>query len=286
VITRSRELHGRGGADPDGDVIGRRPLVLLAAALFLTGTQLATAASGSVPGGLTRLGERKASNREASPRQVDAKVAKAERGKAKPRKAETPPPAPPRTLSLVNQTWVCNGPVDLDSVTVTIDQSSSARDGVHLRDGCTGRIGQLVVNQSVGDGVKVAQGVHDLAIDGGSVRCFAKRPVMHQDGIQVMGGTRITFRNLTVDCGRAGEQLINSNLFIKQAGRSIDPPTDVICVDCVLGGGAAHTVNIQTSVRSGVESSTLCTAKYPKLTLTVGAGAVDPVNAGNTVGSC
>lgn len=275
-------------------MIGRRPLVLLTAALFLTGTQLATAASGSGPGGVARLGERKASHRGASPRQVDSKVAKAERGQAKgkakpkpkPKKGKTPPPPPPRTLSLVNQMWVCDGPVDLDSVTVTIDGNSSARDAVHLRDGCTGRIGKLVVNQSIGDGVKVAQGVHDLSIDGGSVRCFAKGPVLHQDGIQVMGGTRITFRNLTVDCGRAGERLINSNLFIKQAGRSIDPPTDVICVDCVFGGGAAHTVNIQTSVRSGVESSTLCTAKYPKLTLTVGAGAVDPVNTGNTVGTC
>ena len=128
--------------------------------------------------------------------------------------------------------------------------------------------------------------MHDLAIDGGSVRCFAKGPVLHQDGIQVMGGTRITFRNLTVDCGRSGERLINSNLFIKQAGRSIDPPTDVICVDCVFGGGAAHTVNIQASVplrRRGLDA---LHAKYPKLTLTVGAGAVDPVNTGNTVGTC
>ena len=262
----------------------------MTAALFLTGTQLATAA------GFARVGERPSPHRAATPRQVDGKLAKSERAKPKPKtktkpkpkpkKGKTPPPPPPKTLSLVNQTWVCNGPVDLDSVTVTIDGNSSARDAVHLRDGCTGRIGQLVVNQSIGDGVKVAQGVHDLSIDGGSVRCFAKAPVMHQDGIQVMGGARITFRNLTVDCGRAGEQLINSNLFIKQAGRSIDPPTDVVCVDCVFGGGAAHTVNIQASVRSGVLNSTLCTAKYPRLTLTVGAGAVDPVITGNTVGSC
>ena len=63
--------------------------------------------------------------------------------KPKPKRGKTPPPPPPRTLSFVNQTWVCNGPVDLDSVTVTIDQRSSARDAVHLRDGCTGRIGQL-----------------------------------------------------------------------------------------------------------------------------------------------
>ena len=57
-----------------------------------------------------------------------------------------------------------------------------------------------------------------------------------------MGGARITFRNLTVSCGRAGESLINSNLFIKESGRSTTPPTDVVCVDCTFGGGAAHTV--------------------------------------------
>ena len=54
----------------------------------------------------------------------------------------------------------------------------------------------------------------------------------------------------------------------------------------MFGGGAAHTVSIQNSVRSGVEDSTLCTRQYPRLTLTVGAGAVDPVNTGNTVGTC
>ena len=93
-------------------------------------------------------------------------------------------------------------------------------------------------------------------------------------------------RGLSINCGRSGESLINSNLFINQAGRSTHPPTDVVCVDCFLGGAAAHTANIQNSVRSGVVSSTLCTAKYPKLTLTVGPLAVDPVDSGNTLGTC
>ena len=44
--------------------------------------------------------------------------------------------------------------------------------------------------------------------------------------------------------------------------------------------------NIQNSVRSGVVSSTLCTAKYPKLTLTVGPLAVDPVDSDNVLGAC
>jgi hypothetical protein len=199
-------------------------------------------------------------------------------------------PAGGSTVVQVDRTWTCTSKVDLDLVKVTMTRAvygdRRLEDAVHLQPGCTGRIGRLEVVQYAADGVKVAGGVHDLTVGGGSIRCLAKAPGLHQDGIQVMGGTRINFRGLSVDCGRSSDRLINSNLFIKQAGRSIDPPTDVICVDCVFGGGAAHTVNIQTSVRSGVESSTLCTAKYPRLTLTVGTGAVDPVNTGNTVGGC
>jgi hypothetical protein len=139
---------------------------------------------------------------------------------------------------------------------------------------------------SVADGVKVADGVHDLVVGGGSIRCLAKAPTLHQDGMQVMGGARITLNGLRIDCGRTNDTLVNSNLFINRAGKSVAPPTDVVCVSCLLGGGAAHTVDIQDSVRSGVVSSTLCTAKYPKLTLTVGTGAVTPVTTGNTIGSC
>jgi hypothetical protein len=193
----------------------------------------------------------------------------------------------PGSVSLTNQTWVCKGPVDLDSVTVTMKAGGRrGGDAVHLEDGCTGRIGQLAVTQSVADGVKVAEGAHDLTIGGGRIRCLAKIPNVHQDGIQVMGGERITFQHLTVDCGRPGESLINSNLFIKESGRSTTPPTDVVCVDCTFGGGAAHTVNIQASIRSGVESSSLCSAKYPKLTLMIGPGAIDPVDVRNTISGC
>jgi hypothetical protein len=193
------------------------------------------------------------------------------------------------SIAQTDQTWTCRGPVDLDSVSVTMTTAISSRrgaDAVHLEPGCTGRIRHLQVLTAAADAVKVAEGVHDLAVDGGSVVCTAKLPTMHQDGIQVMGGERITLRALSVDCGRPGESLINSNLFINQSGRSTKPPTDVVCVDCFLGGAAAHTANIQNSVRSGVVSSRLCTAKYPKLTLTVGPLAVDPVDSDNVLGAC
>jgi hypothetical protein len=197
---------------------------------------------------------------------------------------------PPKSVTRVDKTWVCNGPVDLDTVTVTMTPASvgarSNEDAVHLQSGCTGRIGRIAVTQSAGDGIKVAEGVHDLTIAGGFVRCLAKAPVLHQDGIQVMGGTRITFQGLDIDCGRPGSRLINSNLFIKEAGKSTTPPTDVVCADCTFGGWAAHTVSVQSSVRSGVTGSSLCYARFPQLTLSIGPDAVDPVGGGNTLRQC
>ncbi len=193
------------------------------------------------------------------------------------------------SIEQTDQMWVCRGPVDLDSVSVAMTSALTSRrgaDAVHLEPGCTGRIGRLDVDTSAGDAVKATEGVHDLTIDGGTVHCAAKLPTMHQDGFQIMGGTRITLRGLRIDCGRAGESLINSNLFIKRAGRSVNPPTDVVCVDCFLGASAAHTASIQESVRSGLVDSTLCTAKYPRLTLTIGPGAVDPVDSDNVLGTC
>ena len=121
---------------------------------------------------------------------------------------------------------------------------------MHLRPGCTGRIGKLVIVQRSGDGLKVAEGVHDLVVGGGSIRCLAKAPRFHQDGIQVLGGARITFHDLKISCGRRDERLINANLFINQGGHSRLPPRDVVCEDCTFGAWAAHTVSVQNSRRA------------------------------------
>lgn len=196
----------------------------------------------------------------------------------------------PKDVVQTDKTWVCSSAVQLDSVTVTMTPNASGkgdqRDAVHLQPGCTGTIGQIDVTTSVADGIKVAGGVHDLVVGGGTIRCLAKAPVLHQDGIQVLGGERITFQDMHVDCGRPAESLINSNMFINMAGRATTPPTDVVCDGCAFGGGAAHTVSVQNSIRSGVENSTLCRAKYPNLTLTIGSAAVDPVNIGNRIMDC
>ena len=184
-----------------------------------------------------------------------------------------------------DHTWTCRDKVDLDLVEVKI-AAGEREDAVHLRPGCTGRIGKLVVVQRSGDGVKVAEGVHDLVVGGGSVRCLAKAPRFHQDGIQVMGGARITFRDLKISCGRRDERLINSNLFINQAGRSRLPPRDVVCEGCSFGGWAAHTVSVQHSIRSGVTGSTICVARFPQFTLAVGEDAQEPRVSRNQVRQC
>ena len=189
------------------------------------------------------------------------------------------------SITSTDKTWVCKGPVDLDSVTVTMSPAGTG-DAIHLASGCTGRIGRVEVTTSIADGIKVAQGAHDLTVDGGRIRCLAKIPAVHQDGIQVMGGSNVTLTGVIVDCGRLPDSSINSNLFVNQGGGATQPPSDVVCDSCVFGGEAAHTVSIQNSVRSGVVNSTICPARFPKQTLAIGAAAVDPVDVGNRVGPC
>jgi hypothetical protein len=267
-------------------VVGRLSLLLLSCAAGVGVTAMAAFGS-STPGGTSYV----ASHRPAA---VLAALVAAHTGeKPKPRTHRRKLAAARSagsTVSLVNQEWVCDSHVNLESVTVRMTSAWTGgrrgADAVHLESGCSGRIGRLTIRTWLADGVKVAQGAHDLTIGGGSVRCLAKLPRLHQDGIQVMGGTRVTFRGLHVDCGRAGTRLINSDLFIKRSGSSTVPPTDVVCDGCVLGGEAAHTVDIQKSVRSGVIGSRLCQAKYPRLTLTIGHRAVDPVDVRTTLGSC
>lgn len=188
------------------------------------------------------------------------------------------------TIDLVNKQWVCKGPVDLDSVTVTMGgsapaplQGSGNNDAVHLSAGCTGRIGRLTIVQYRGDGVKVGEGAHDLVIESGSIRCYARDPGKHQDGVQAMGGQRVTFRGLDVQCLTAN----TAAFFINRGTRSNEAPTDVVCERCFLLGGGI-TVRIYNSVRSGVRDSEIVAGHLAALRVSKDS-AVDPVNVGNII---
>ena len=160
-------------------------------------------------------------------------------------------------IVLTDQAWVCRGPVDLRLVKVTM--RTAVDDAVRLDRDCSGRIGRVEVDTWTADGIKVQnRGVvaHDLVVESGYIKCHDVFGEYHQDGIQAMGGNRLTFRNLAVDC------LGNANLFVNRAGAEASTPTDVVCEQCILGPSSAQTLFVGTSVRSGTRNSTICTGRY------------------------
>jgi hypothetical protein len=188
-------------------------------------------------------------------------------------------------VNLTDKTWICKGPVDLKSVTVTFDQAvpqtsatPGAHDAVHLGSGCSGEIGTLTVVQYHGDGVKVGGGAHDLTIDRGSIRCFAHDVGKHQDGIQAMGGKNVRFNQMDVQCDSSN----NAALFINRGTQSPELPTGIVCDGCFLQGGGI-TVRIGNSVSSGVVDSVVVPGHIAAVRI-YAAGAVDPVDSNNAVG--
>ncbi len=180
------------------------------------------------------------------------------------------------SVVLTDQTWKCTGPVNLTSVTVTINAGVS-KNGVLLGSGCTGYIGRINVTQYNSDGIKVGAGAHDLVIDGGTIRCYAKADLVHQDGIQVMGGQRIVFNNMDVGCYTAN----NSQAMIHEGAGLQELPTDIVFNGGKFDGqrSGAYGVSIGDSLRSGYQYATICPAHLH--TWYVGSGAQQPVEVGN-----
>jgi hypothetical protein len=178
----------------------------------------------------------------------------------------------------VDRAWVCRGPVNLDLVKVTMRNANS--DAVVLGSGCTGRIGRVEVQTWTQDGIKVQNQTNparNVVIEGGYVKGWAMTPGAHQDGIQVMGGSNITFRNLSVDV--VGAQ----NLFINRAGSGATTPTDVVCESCVLGPKVATPLLVNVTLRSGARNTVVCTASRYGRSISYSTNAQQAINAGNSV---
>ena len=178
------------------------------------------------------------------------------------------------SVSLTDRPWICQGPVNLASVTVVIRTAQT--DAIHLAAGCTGTIGQVTVIQYHGDGIKVGPGAHDLTIGGGSIRCFAHDVGKHQDGIQAMGGQRITFHGLSDLCTSAN----NSAFFVNEGGAGHQLPDGVVCDACTLEGGG-FPVRIGLSIRSGLRNSHVCPGKFGGVRISPGI-AQSVVDVGTT----
>ena len=212
------------------------------------------------------------------PDAIDVVSSDCEQGRIERPPIGPPPPPPPsgETVVLDDQPWVCSGRVNLDLVKVTL--RSGNRDAVYLRTNCSGRIGRLEIETWVGDGVKVnapEPAARDLTIYGGYIRCYDHAPGAHQDGIQAMGGERITFRELEIQCNSNP----NGQLFISGANGGV--PTDVVCERCILGGGAGSTLFLGDSVRSGARRSLICAGRFSAVRIE--GRAESPVNTGNSL---
>ena len=214
----------------------------------------------------------------------DAVSGDCEGGAAPPIPGPTPPsipspgpiPRPGHTVVLVDQGWNCRGRVDLDLVRVTM--RSNTQDAIQLDQDCTGRVGRIEVETWTGDGIKIQNRgsvAHDLVIESGYVKCHDVAPGHHQDGVQAMGGARITFRGLRVDCLR------NSNFFLARGGSGASTPTEIVCDGCVLGPNSGQTFFVTTSLRSGARNSTICEGRFTGVRIDPSASS--PVNVGNRV---
>jgi hypothetical protein len=189
-----------------------------------------------------------------------------------------------RSVVLVDRPFVCgrfDQPLDLELVKVTMTAASTTRtrDAVRLSLGeCTGRIGRIEVDTWRADGVKVHHGARDLVVEGGYIRCHDREGGVHQDGIHAMGGERVTFRNIRIDC-RTPQ---GSAFFVNQGAGRRSTPTEIVCVGCLLAKGPRRNrvVRINHSIRSGIRDSIVvwCGKSCPGHAVVVGSAASQPVN--------
>jgi hypothetical protein len=190
--------------------------------------------------------------------------------------ASQPPSGGGGSVVLVDRSWSCTGPVNLDLVKVTM--RTAIDDAIHLRPGCSGRIGRVEIDTWTADGIKVnpeRQPVpQDIVVGGGYIRCHQRAGSIHQDGVQVMGGQRLSFRNLEISCTTAG----NAQFFVQAAVGGY--PADVVCDGCFLGPGASTTLRIEASARSGARNTLICRGRY--FWSVFESSAVSPINSLNT----
>ena len=166
-------------------------------------------------------------------------------------------PPPKQDLTLVDRTFVCDGLVNYGTVKVTISGNLGRTDAVRFAAGCTGRIDRLEVDTSNADGIHIGAFAHDLVVASGYVHSHGvcgDCGSVHIDGIQALGGQRITM-TLDVDYPTA----TNSALYINTGSGGQDRPTDIVCDGCTFrrSPDKNRVVRIGNSLRSGIRNSTV-----------------------------
>jgi hypothetical protein len=145
--------------------------------------------------------------------------------------APAPAPAPPPPSGpVVGVPYTCNGPVNGVRVVGT---GADSRALVNLAAGCTGTLSfDIHVTSGGGDGVKVHAGAHDLTIGPSRIVCDRlANTSFHQDGVQVQGGSNVTFMGLSIVCPYVTGQGA-AGFYID--GKDFGGISNVVCDGCNL----------------------------------------------------
>ena len=215
-----------------------------------------------------------------------------------------PEPTPGTTIT-TNRPWNCTGALTafgtlpIKIVSTIANASANDNDNAVSLRGCYGDgnpntvdlildirgNGGNVGNGSIGtsyDTVRIGQNAHDLVVTG-NAECGARssNPSIHQDIVQALSGSNITFVDFTSGdpftgrwtCWGAG-----GGWYITWANAGI--PTDLICLRCIL---ATYNQNLRIgeSVRSGARDSVFGYSR--SYGIFVENGAQSPVNVNNRV---
>jgi len=130
------------------------------------------------------------------------------------------------------------------------------------------------------DAVKVGQSAHDLVVTG-SVACGAPRGGIHQDGVQVMSGRRIQFRDFRSGVPSLGQWTCwgsGGGFFVSHVNGTV--PADVVCVRCRIAA-FNQSMRIQSAIRSGARNSVFGFSR--SYGIFIAPAAVAPVNVNNRV---
>lgn len=155
--------------------------------------------------------------------------------------------------------WVCNRQVEIALLRVFAPLSGNSDNAVTFDPGCSGVIHRIEITTERVDGIKIRNNSvtpsHDLVINGGFIRSANCVPGGHCDGVQGMGGDRITFNDILIDFRDAtGGGGFYPSLGGAGTGGN---PTDIVCDGCHIIHGATS-VRVDASDRSGVRNSVIC----------------------------
>ena len=201
----------------------------------------------------------------------------------------------PGTVISTTRTWQCNGALSafgqLPIKVVSEIPNPGTADAIRLigcyGDGDPATVDLILDVRGNGgtlgtgyDAVKVGQSAHDLVVTG-SVACGAPRGGIHQDGVQVMSGRRIQFRDFRSGVPSLGQWTCwgsGGGFFVSHVNGTV--PADVVCVRCRIAA-FNQSMRIQSAIRSGARNSVFGFSR--SYGIFIAPAAVAPVNVNNRV---